>query len=188
MRKTLACSACRDNSALCSAQGEAAPCLVLRGVQVQQQELVLPLRALQRLQVGALQEARVLSAVRRCELAHKGGGCRSRVLGGRVVCQQPRPSRPKQRRQGERDDALQSLCKKRASGTSGASRVRATHRRSEANHSADHDAYETKQWTQHCGRRRARTMAFDCVRFTLCSKINARDSSTLASQRHGERV
>jgi hypothetical protein len=33
--------------------------------------------------------------------------------------------------------------------------VHVTHRRSEANHSADHVAYETQQWTQHRGRRSA---------------------------------
>ena len=93
--------------ALCSS-----PCLVLSSVQVQQQKLGLPLRTLQRFQVGALQEARVLSPVRLSELARERS-CRSHgVLGDRAVggeSQQARPPRPKQRRQGERDDALQRL-------------------------------------------------------------------------------
>ena len=117
-----------------------AACLVLCSVQVQEQKLALALRVLQRFQVGALQEGRVLRAVRLLKLVHESSGRGNRILSNRAIIrkrQQPRPPGPKQRRQGKLDNSAHGLRDGRNSGADKArthahdapsSRVRA-HRR-----------------------------------------------------------
>ena len=128
---------------------------MLCGVQVQEQKLALALRVLQRLQVGALQEGRVLRPIRLLKLVHESGGRGNRVLSDRAVVgkrQQPRPAGPKQRRQGERDNRAHGLRDRRDSGATKHARVRTTHCRSEDEHSADNSAYEAQRLAQHCTR------------------------------------
>lgn len=71
------CVSRRTLQAVCLSR---ASCLVLRAVQVDEQELVVTQRRLKRLTVGAEQEVRVLCPVLRLEASHKRVRCNDRVL------------------------------------------------------------------------------------------------------------
>ena len=76
----VSCGQCESASAHRTLRLSPVSCLVLRAVQVDQQELVFTQRRLERLTVGAEQELRAPFPVLRLESCHKRVRCNDRVL------------------------------------------------------------------------------------------------------------